>query len=202
MRTPCQRSAPVPDGNDNARGGAARTATCTAPARAPRARSTLRAMSARLAERRWQLAIRLTAAAAVCSLGLLLAAVLLPTSGGDTTSQGVATLTQETFVQSHGAWALALIAVPLLATGVVAAAVVYRRRDDARWARPAAWTAIGVLAVLALLSITSVGAFMVPVAVLLVLSVRLAPGWGDVRARPASRGAEAADGSESLATGS
>jgi hypothetical protein len=159
-------------------------------------------MSARLAERRWRLAIRMTAAAAVCSLGLLLAAVLLPTSGSDTTSQGVATLTQETFVQSQGVWALALVALPLLATGVVAAAVVYRRRDDARWARPAAWAAIGVLGLVALLAITSVGAFMVPVAVLLALSARLAPGWGDVRARPAPRGAEAADGSGGLATGS
>lgn len=159
-------------------------------------------MSARLAERRWRLAVRMTAAAGVCAFGLLLAALLLPTSGGDTTSQGVATLTQETFVQSQGAWALALVAMPLLATGVVAAAVVHRRRDDARWAAPAAWTAIGVLALLALLSITSVGAFMVPIGVLLTLSVRLAPGWGDVRAAPATRGAEAADGSGGLATGS
>src|ERR1700758_2241008 len=158
-------------------------------------------MSARLAERRWQLAVRLTAAAGVCSLGLLLAALLLPTSGSDTTSEGVATLTQETLVQSHGAWALALVTVPLLATAVVAAAIVYRRRDDARWAAPAAWAAIGVLALLALLSITSVGAFMVPIAALLVLSVRLAPGRGDVRARPAPRDAEPADGSRGLATG-
>ena len=36
----------------------------------------------------------------------------------------------------------------------------------------------------ALLAITSVGAFILPAAALLALSVRLAPGWGDVRAHP------------------
>lgn len=159
-------------------------------------------MSARLAERRWQLAVRLTAAAGVCSLGLLLAALLLPTSDGDTTSAGVATLTEQTLVQNQGVWALLLVAVPLIACGVVARALVQRRRADARWALPTAWSAIGVLALVALLAITSVGAFMLPVAVLLGLSVRLAPGWGDVRAQPAPRDAEAADGSGGLATGS
>jgi hypothetical protein len=141
-------------------------------------------MSASLAERRWLLAVRLTAAAAVWSFGLVLAAVLVPAYAGDTTSDGVATLSQLTLVQSQGGWALLLVAVPLAACAVVAAAMVHRRREDARWALPAAWSAIGVLGLIALLSITSVGAFMVPVIVLLVLSVRLAPGWGDVRAQP------------------
>jgi hypothetical protein len=42
-------------------------------------------------------------------------------------------------------------------------------------------TAAGVLAAVALLGIASVGAFVLPAAALLALSVRLAPGWGDVR---------------------
>ena len=136
----------------------------------------------------------MTAAAGVCAFGLLLAALVLPTSGADSTSEGVATLSQETFFEAQGAWALALVAVPLLATGAVAAAIVHRRRDDAHWADPVAWSALGVLALLALLSITSVGAFMVPIGVLLTLSVRLAPGWGDVRVTPAPHGGEPADG--------
>lgn len=148
-----------------------------------------------MAERRWQWAVRLTAAAGVCSLGLLLAALLLPTYSGNTTSDGVATLTQETLVQSQGLWALLVVAVPLIASGVVATALVRRRRDDARWAAPVAWSAVGALAVVAVLAITSVGGFMLFVAVLLALGVRVAPGWGDVRV-------ESAPTDGGLATGS
>lgn len=159
-------------------------------------------MSATVAERRWLLAVRMTAAAAVWSLGLVLAAVLVPAYPGDSTSAGVATLSEQTLVQNEGLWSLALVLVPLIACAVVAVAMVHRRRDDARWAVPAAWAAIGVLGLVALLAITSLGAFMVPVAVLLALTVRTAPGWGDVRARPGSRASEAASGSGGLATGS
>jgi hypothetical protein len=141
-------------------------------------------MSATVAERRWLLAVRMAVAAGVWSLGLVLAALLVPAYSGDTTTAGVATLTEQTLVQNEGLWSLALVMVPLIACGVVALAMVHRRRDDARWALPAAWAAIGVLVLVALVSITSVGAFMVPVAVLLALTVRITPGWGDVRARP------------------
>ncbi len=141
-------------------------------------------MSATRAERRWLWAVRMTAAAAVWSFGLLLAALLIPAYDGETTSQGVATLTRQTLVENQGGWALAVVAVPVIAAGVVAAGLVQRRRHDAGWAAPAAWSAIGILVLVALLAITSVGAFMVPAAGLLALAVRLAPGWGDVRARP------------------
>lgn len=159
-------------------------------------------VSARLAERRWWLAVRMTAAAAVWSLGLALAGLLVPAYSGDSTSNGVATLTEQTLVQNQGVWALVLIIVPLIACGMVAAAMVYRRREDARWAAPAARAAIGGLALVALLAITSVGAFMVPAVVLLALSLRLAPGWGEVRARPGPQGAEPAETRGGLATGS
>ncbi|HWE15248.1 MAG TPA: hypothetical protein VG365_17115 [Solirubrobacteraceae bacterium] len=143
-------------------------------------------MNAEVAERRWWLAVRMTGAASVWSVGLFLAALLVPAYGRETSSpdSGV-TLSQVTLIQSKGVWALVLVTVPVIASVLVAAAMVYRRRDDARWAAPAAWSAIGVLALIALLGITSVGAFMLPAAVLLAIGVRLAPGWGDVRANPA-----------------
>jgi hypothetical protein len=94
------------------------------------------------------------------------------------------TLTRVTLVQSRGVWALVVVTVPLVASAAVAVSMVVRRRRAARWSEPAGWTAIGVVAIVALLAITSVGAFLVPVLVLLALSVRLAPGWGDVRVHP------------------
>lgn len=147
-------------------------------------------MSARVAERRWRLAVRLTVAAAVWALGLLLAAVLVPAYDGQTTSPatGTTTVTRLTLVQSKGLWAVGLVLVPLLAAGLVAAALAARRRNDAGWSRPVAWGVVGVLAVVCLLGITSVGAFMAPVAVALALGVRLAPGRGDVRAHTVRSG--------------
>ena len=154
-------------------------------------------MSARVAERRWRLAVRLMVVAGVWALGLLIAATVVPTV--DTQSGSPAdglNLNQITLVQSHGAWVLALVAAPVIAVAVVAAAIVYRRRDDARWSLPAAWTAVGVLTVVALLGITTVGAFMLPVAILLAAIVRLAPGWADVRAQPPAAPAPSVTGGE------
>ncbi|HWD74044.1 MAG TPA: hypothetical protein VG371_02830 [Solirubrobacteraceae bacterium] len=142
-------------------------------------------MSADVAERRWRLAVRMTAAAIVWSLGLLLAALLVPAYGTESSSPDTGvTLTQVTLIQAKGAWALVLVAVPVITSALVAVGLVFRHREDAPWAAPVAWSAVGVLAVVALLGITSVGAFMLPTAALLALSVRLAPGWGDVRAHP------------------
>jgi hypothetical protein len=133
-------------------------------------------MSPRVASRRWWLAVRLAAGALVWSVGLVLAAVLVPAYGSDTSSgAGGLTLTSSTLLESKGAGALVLVTIPALASLVVGSAMVSRRRDGARWSGPAAWTAIGVVTVEALLGILSVGGFMLPVAVLLALAVRVVP---------------------------
>lgn len=133
-------------------------------------------MSPRVASRRWSVAVRLAAAALVWSAGLVLAAVLVPAYGSDTSSaSGGLTLTSSTLLQSKGAGALVLVMIPALASLVVAFAMIYRRRNGARWSSPAAWTAIGVVTVEALLGVLSVGGFMLPVAILLALAVRLVP---------------------------
>jgi hypothetical protein len=133
-------------------------------------------MSPRVASRRWWLAVRLAAGALVWSVGLVLAAVLVPAYGSDTSSgAGGLTLTSSTLLESKGAGALVLVTIPALASLVVGIAMVSRRRDGARWSGPAAWTAIGVVTVEALLGILSVGGFMLPVAVLLALAVRVVP---------------------------
>jgi hypothetical protein len=49
-----------------------------------------------------------------------------------------------------------------------------RRRSDA-WSRPVAWGAIGLLALEAAAGILTIGAFILPVVILLILAVRLVP---------------------------
>ena len=139
-------------------------------------------MNAHVAARRWGVAVRLMAMAAVWSLGVLLVALLLPVYDSSTTSSDGITLTRQTLVQNHGATALVLVIVPLIACAVVARAMVVRRRDDAQWSTPGAWAAIGVVVIEVILGILSVGAFFIPVAIALAIAVRLAPPWADVRA--------------------
>lgn len=134
-------------------------------------------MSERVLSRRWQLAIRLTVAALVWSVGLLLAALLLGSYSGQTVSSDAGvTLTTRTFVQVNGPGSLVLVAIPLVACLGVAAALWHRHHRQAAWSGPAAWTGVAVLTIEAALGIATIGLFLIPVVVLLALSVRLVPG--------------------------
>jgi len=149
-----------------------------------------RALSPRVAARRRALAIRLWVAASIWSVALVVAAVVVPSSGSDTSSDPTGlTLTQSTLAQSRGLWAVVLIAVPMLACAVVAYALVREQRERWRPAPAVAWTAIGILTAESLLGILGVGAFMLPVAILLALAVRLTR-----RATPAAPATQAAPG--------
>jgi hypothetical protein len=132
-------------------------------------------MSEQVASARWRVAVRLGVAALVWSLGLVVAAVALPVESSTSVSVNGITLTHSTLVQENGVRALVLAAIPLLASLAVAAAMVYRRRRSAPWSRPLAWGAIGLLALEALVGILTIGAFIVPVVILLILAVRLVP---------------------------
>jgi hypothetical protein len=134
-------------------------------------------MSEGVLERRWQLAIRLTVAGAIWSVGLLLAAFLIGAYTGQTVSSDAGvTLTTRTFVQVNGLSALVLVAIPTVACMIVGAALRHRHHRRSVWSGPVAWAAVAVLAVEAVLGIASFGAFLIPVVVLLGLSVRLVPG--------------------------
>jgi uncharacterized membrane protein YhaH (DUF805 family) len=130
--------------------------------------------------------VRLVCAALVWSLGLVVVALFVPTYGGQTVSDSNGlTLTARTAVQVHGLKAVVVVAIPVVMTLVVALALYRRRLDGWRFSGPAAWTAIVVVAVVALLGIPSVGLLMLPVAVLLALAARLVVSPQGVRPEPA-----------------
>jgi hypothetical protein len=134
-------------------------------------------MSEHVASARWRMAVRLAVAALVWSLGLVVAALTLPVESSSTASVSVdgVTLTHSTLVQENGVRALVLAAIPLLVSLTVAAAMVNRRRRSDAWSRPVAWGAIGLLALEAAAGILTIGAFILPVVILLILAVRLVP---------------------------
>jgi hypothetical protein len=142
------------------------------------------AMRARTASHRWRLAVRLSVAALVWSLGLVLAGLFARVYSTSSTSDvnGV-TLSGSTLVQVNGIRALVLMAVPLVASVVVAWAL-RARRAGARRSTLVAWSAVAVVAAETVVGMMSIGVFILPVTVLLALAVRAAPSPGarsDVR---------------------
>jgi len=134
-------------------------------------------MSTRVMMRRRRLALRMTVAASVWSLGLLLGALLLPAFNDQTVSSSSGlTLRTATFVQVNGAWVLVPVALPVVVSVVVAVAIRQRRLTGPSWADLLGWLVVGVLAVLTLVTILTIGALMIPVVVLLALALRVAPG--------------------------
>jgi hypothetical protein len=121
--------------------------------------------------------MRLGTAASVWSAGLVVAALVWPAYSSSTTSADGVTLGHATLVQVNGARALVLMAIPLVLSGVVLAAM-WARRAGTRWAAAVAWTAIGVLAIEVLVGIMTIGLFIAPVPVLLAVAMRRAPGAG------------------------
>jgi hypothetical protein len=151
-------------------------------------------MSERVTGRRWQLAIRLTVAALVWSVGLVLAALLLGSYTGQTVSSDTGvTLTTRTFVEVNGLGSLVLVAIPLVACLSAGAALWHRHQRQPAWSGPAAWAAVAVVTVEAALGIATIGAFLTPVVVLLALSVRLIPGRAAPPAPARSAGSPAID---------
>jgi hypothetical protein len=131
-----------------------------------------RGMSASTVAARWSVATRLTAGALAWSIGLVVAAVALPVYSGSSTSSDVngVTLTNSTLVQVNGIRALVLMAVPALVSIIVLVAI-RARRSGARWASPVAWTAIAVLIAEAMVGFMTIGLFIVPTIVLLVMAM-------------------------------
>jgi hypothetical protein len=125
-------------------------------------------------ERRNRLASRLILVAAAWSLGLLIAASVLPVYNGESISNtaGV-TFTSTTLVASQGAWVLIPAVIPLLLCGVVWLGVRRERTRGDRLGARGAWVAIGLLGVFALLAILSIGGFVIPAMILLARAVVL-----------------------------
>jgi ABC-type Mn2+/Zn2+ transport system permease subunit len=144
------------------------------------------------AERRRYMARRLAVIAAVWAAGLALAALLIPAYNGETVSalNGV-TLTRLTLVQSHSPWIVTLVMFPLPAALVTLASLlvptersvaveVGGSRFDVREARRevvvlrrVATGATILVALEGVVAIASVGAFLLPVAILSGLALGL-----------------------------
>jgi uncharacterized membrane protein YhaH (DUF805 family) len=110
------------------------------------------------------------AVALVWSLGLMLAATLLPSYEGtsETSSEGVNRHHSTTLVEENGSGVLLVVFAPLLATLVVALALWARRVRAG--AGPIAWSATALLAGLTLLGMLTIGPMILPVTACLLVA--------------------------------
>lgn len=119
-------------------------------------------------------------AAGLWATGLLVAGSLVPaysSSATARTSGGVTTVStaSSTLVQVNGVRVVALLALPLLAV-VIVAGLLRRRRSHARSGAGApAWVVTGLLGAVSIVGALSIGLFVAPVALLLVVACSYAP---------------------------
>jgi hypothetical protein len=119
------------------------------------------------------------AAATLWSLALLVAALTVPVyseSSSTTTSDGssMEETTSATLVEVNGTAVLVTLAIPLVASLVVAVVLFARQRvaeGRGAWLGVVAWLAVAVCGALALLGLLSIGVFVLPVAVALAVAV-------------------------------
>jgi hypothetical protein len=107
--------------------------------------------------------------AAVCSIGLFVAGLTVPVYTVVTSGPGRAasTETSTTLVAENGSWIVVLLLFPLLATSVVAVALIGRAHPSAI---TLAWSVTGAVAVFNLLAMLTIGIFLVPVTIALVVA--------------------------------
>jgi len=99
---------------------------------------------------------------------LMLGGLTLPMySSESVSSDGMMTIGTKTLVEVNGSWVEALLAVPLIISLVVAAALSQRPQ---RWAAALAWTCVCLLAALSLLGLMTIGMFLLPVTFALTLA--------------------------------
>jgi hypothetical protein len=106
--------------------------------------------------------------AALYGVGLVVAGFVVPVyRSTSASSSGEVTHGSDTIVGVNGLGVGFVLGVPLLATAFVACALWLRSRPGAV---PFAWTITGVLAAFSLLAMLSIGAFVLPVTVALIVA--------------------------------
>jgi hypothetical protein len=110
-------------------------------------------------------------AAALWSLGVLVAALIAPVySSVGSSSSGAFSQSHSTLAEENGLWVLLPMATPLLVTLILAALLHARQKRGQSGAGTFGWLITGLLGAFALISLASVGVFVVPVAVALVVA--------------------------------
>jgi hypothetical protein len=112
--------------------------------------------------------------AGLWGLGLLVAAVTVPVSSGSTVGASGVVESSATLVEENGDGVLAIVAIPLVVSLGVALALVHRYQTSRPGPGVVAPVLTGLVLILCLLGMLTIGVFMLPVAISLVVACALA----------------------------
>lgn len=112
--------------------------------------------------------------ASIWAVGLLIVGVVAP-SYNSVSSSSTTQFTSATLVEVNGLRLLVVLALPLLAVGVVALALRWRRKNKRPGAGVLAWIVAALVGVVSVVGVLTIGPFVAPVAVLLVIACSRAP---------------------------
>ncbi|HKU58787.1 MAG TPA: hypothetical protein VJP39_04205 [Gaiellaceae bacterium] len=125
---------------------------------------------------RGALAFTATSVSLVCALALVPLALLAPVYQGETASDGgLRSTTTATLVGVNGYWVLVPVCVPLVLALVGWVGLHLRCSHGSRVGTVLSQFAVGLLAVFAVLSSASIGMYVLPAALLLMLGSALTP---------------------------
>lgn len=111
-----------------------------------------------------------------CALALMPVAFLAPVYGGEeSTSTGSTIATRNTLVGENGLWVVWLLCIPIVLAVSAWMGLHWRCARGSNWGTRLAWASVALLWAFVVVGIASVGFFLIPAALLLVVAARHTP---------------------------
>ena len=116
-----------------------------------------------------------------CALAMLPVAFLVPVYGGESGSSGAAIATTSTLVGVNGVWVAWFLCIPALLACTAWVGLRLRCSRASSWGTRIAWCSVVLLWAFVVVGSASVGFFLLPAALLLVVAARHTPLERDAR---------------------
>jgi hypothetical protein len=110
-----------------------------------------------------------------CALAVLPVAFLAPAYGGESSSSTGTIATTNTLVGVNGLWVIWLLCIPVFLALTAWTGLHLRCSRGSGWGTRIAWSSVVLLWAFALIGIASVGFFLIPTALLLVVAATHTP---------------------------
>jgi hypothetical protein len=110
-----------------------------------------------------------------CALAVLPVAFLAPAYSGESGSPGGTVTTTNTLVGVNGFWVIWLLCIPVFLALTAWTGLHLRCSRGSRWGTRVAWSSVVLLWAFALIGSASVGFFLIPTALLLVVAAAHTP---------------------------
>ena len=113
-----------------------------------------------------------------CALAVLPVALLAPVYSGESGSPGRTVATTSTLVDVNGLWVIWLLCIPVFLALTAWTGLHFRCARGSGWGTRVAWSSVVLLCAFALIGSASVGFFLIPTALLLVVAAAHTPSAG------------------------